>query len=199
MIPARARGPGGPDHQRLVLARRRGRRPAVAPAPEGVAVRARRRLAGRVRHGRAARRSGSCSCGATCRRARAGSSSTAARRRPSGSSTRSRPRSRGDTGQELEEPGDSIKVRQRRSIPFREIARTAFRVYPKRAVLGFSLFIGQAFLYNAVTFTLGLTLTTYLGVGGEQGRPLLRRVRRRQLPRARSSSGASSTPSGAGR
>ena len=75
---------------------------------------------------------------------------------------------REDTGQELEEPGDSIKVRQRKSIPFREIARTVFKVYPKRAVLGFSLFIGQAFLYNAVTVTLGLTLTTYLGVGANK-------------------------------
>jgi MFS family permease len=75
---------------------------------------------------------------------------------------------REDTGQKLEEPRDTIKVRQRRSIPFREIARTAFKVYPKRAVLGFSLFIGQAFLYNAVTVTLGLTLTTYLGVGANK-------------------------------
>ena len=73
-----------------------------------------------------------------------------------------------ETGQELEEPGESIKVRQRKSIPFREIARTAFKVYPKRAVLGLSLFIGQAFLYNAVTVTLGLTLTTYLGVGANK-------------------------------
>jgi MFS family permease len=71
-----------------------------------------------------------------------------------------------ETGEsELEEPeGDPIEVHQRRRIPFREIARTAFRVYPKRSVLGLSLFVGQAFLYNAVTFTLGLTLTTYLGV-----------------------------------
>jgi len=73
-----------------------------------------------------------------------------------------------ETGQELEQPGESIKVRQRKAIPFREIARTAFKVYPKRAVLGFSLFIGQAFLYNAVTITLGLTLTTYLGVGANK-------------------------------
>ena len=70
-----------------------------------------------------------------------------------------------ETGEELEEPeGDPIEVHQRRRIPFREIARTAFRVYPRRSILGLSLFIGQAFLYNAVTFTLGLTLTTYLGV-----------------------------------
>ena len=26
------------------------------------------------------------------------------------------------------------------------------KVYPKRTVLGMSLFIGQAFLYNAITF-----------------------------------------------
>ena len=44
------------------------------------------------------------------------------------------------------------------------IARTAFKTYPKRGVLGLSLFVGQAFIYNAVVFTLGLTLTTYLGV-----------------------------------
>ncbi len=73
-----------------------------------------------------------------------------------------------ETGQGLSEPGDSITVRQRKSIPFREIARTAFKVYPKRAVLGLSLFIGQAFIYNAVTFTLGLTLTTYLGVASDK-------------------------------
>jgi MFS family permease len=71
---------------------------------------------------------------------------------------------REESDEELEVPGDSITVRQRRSIPFSEIARTAFQRYPKRAFLGLSLFVGQAFLYNAVTFTLGLTLTTYLGV-----------------------------------
>jgi MFS family permease len=68
------------------------------------------------------------------------------------------------TGQELEEPDDSITVRQRRSFSFREISRTAFKVYPKRSVLGLSLFAGQAFIYNAVTVTLGLTLTTFFGV-----------------------------------
>jgi MFS family permease len=35
-------------------------------------------------------------------------------------------------------------------------------------VLGLSLFIGQAFIYNAVTVTLGLTLSTYLGVGANK-------------------------------
>jgi MFS family permease len=72
------------------------------------------------------------------------------------------------TDQRLAEPKGSITVRQRRSIPFRQIARTAFLVYPKRTVLGLSLFIGQAFIYNAVTVTLGLTLSTYLGVGANK-------------------------------
>jgi MFS family permease len=75
---------------------------------------------------------------------------------------------RESTEQDLPEPEYSIKVRQRASIPFRDIARTAFSVYPKRTVLGLSLFVGQAFLYNAVTVTLGLTLTTYLGVGANK-------------------------------
>ncbi len=74
-----------------------------------------------------------------------------------------------ETGEKLPEvTDDPIVVRQRKSIPFSEIARTAFKLYPKRSTLGLSLFVGQAFLYNAVTFTLGLTLTTYLGVGANK-------------------------------
>ena len=70
---------------------------------------------------------------------------------------------------ELPEPeSDPITVRQRKVIPFREIARAAFKLHPKRSTLGLSLFVGQAFLYNAVTFSLGLTLTTYLGVGANK-------------------------------
>src|ERR1700709_1590594 len=64
---------------------------------------------------------------------------------------------REDTGEELEEVGDDqiLTVHQRRTIPFREIARTAFSTYPRRTALGLALFVGQAFLYNAVTFDLG--------------------------------------------
>lgn len=69
------------------------------------------------------------------------------------------------TGREtLPDPESSITVRQRRVIPFRTIAATAFKVYPKRTVLGFSLFIGQAFLYNAIFFTYSLVLTTFYDV-----------------------------------
>jgi MFS family permease len=72
---------------------------------------------------------------------------------------------RSETGEELPEPLDSIAVRQRKAIPFREIAGVAARHYPKRAVLGLALFIGQAFMYNAVTFDLGTILSNFFGVG----------------------------------
>lgn len=59
------------------------------------------------------------------------------------------------TGQPLAEADKSITVRQRTTIPFREIARVAYRRYPRRAILCLALFVGQAFLYNAITFNLG--------------------------------------------
>jgi len=69
-----------------------------------------------------------------------------------------------DTGQQLPEPDDSIVVHPRKRIPFREIARTAFSRYPKRTALGLALFVGQAFLYNAVTFDLGTLLGEFFNV-----------------------------------
>jgi MFS family permease len=69
-----------------------------------------------------------------------------------------------ETGQELSEPDRSLTVHQQERIPFREIARTAFRKYPRRTILGLSLFVGQAFLYNAVTFDLGTLLGEFFAV-----------------------------------
>ncbi|GGJ78009.1 MFS transporter [Streptomyces camponoticapitis] len=69
-----------------------------------------------------------------------------------------------ETGKKLPEPGGSITIEQHRSIGFVEIAKTLFRVYPKRATLGFSLFIGQAFLYNAITFGFGAILVNFFDV-----------------------------------
>src|SRR5262249_30683458 len=43
---------------------------------------------------------------------------------------------REETGQELEEPEREIAVRQRKRIPFTEIAKTAFKSYPERTTLG---------------------------------------------------------------
>ena len=75
---------------------------------------------------------------------------------------------RSETGQELEEPGDAITVRQRKTISFREIASTAFKDYPRRTALGLALFVGQAFIYNAVTFGLGTFLVEFYDI--ESGR-----------------------------
>ncbi len=69
-----------------------------------------------------------------------------------------------ETGQKLEEPEESIEVEQRAVIPFREIARTGFVQYPRRAVLGLALFVGQAFIYNGITFNLGTLFSTFFGV-----------------------------------
>ncbi len=69
-----------------------------------------------------------------------------------------------ESDEELEEVHDTIKVRQRESIPFRTIGKTAFKLYPQRAVLGLALFVGQAFLYNGVTFNLGDLFSTFYGV-----------------------------------
>jgi hypothetical protein len=38
------------------------------------------------------------------------------------------------------------------------------QVYPKRTILGLALFVGQAFLYNGVTFDLGTLLHTFYGL-----------------------------------
>jgi MFS family permease len=69
------------------------------------------------------------------------------------------------TGGRLSDVSETITIRQRRSIGMGLIARTVFTVYPKRTLLCFSLFVGQAFLYNAFFFTYGDTLTTFMGVG----------------------------------
>jgi MFS family permease len=65
------------------------------------------------------------------------------------------------TGRKLPEPRESITIRQRRTIGFALIARSVFTLYPKRSILCFMLFVGQAFLYNAYFFTFGTVLTTF--------------------------------------
>lgn len=69
-----------------------------------------------------------------------------------------------EKGRPLPEAGEAITVEQHRSVGFGEIAKTVFRTYPRRAVLGLSLFVGQAFLYNAITFGFGSILVTFFDV-----------------------------------
>lgn len=70
-----------------------------------------------------------------------------------------------ETGQSLSQVDKTITVHQRATIPFREISRVAFKTYPRRSILCLALFVGQAFLYNGVTFNLGTLMTTFYGVG----------------------------------
>ncbi len=69
-----------------------------------------------------------------------------------------------ETGDDLPSVSETITIRQRKTISIPEIARTVFTLYPRRTVLCFSLFVGQAFLYNAFFFTYGDTLGTFFDV-----------------------------------
>jgi MFS family permease len=66
-----------------------------------------------------------------------------------------------ESGRPLDQVDETITIRQRHTVGFGEIARTAVKRYPKRTILGLSLFIGQAFLYNAVFFTYALVLSKF--------------------------------------
>ena len=68
------------------------------------------------------------------------------------------------TGEHLDEPDESITVEARNSVGILTVARTLLSEYPRRTVLGLSLFVGQAFLYNSVFFTFSLVLATFYGV-----------------------------------
>jgi MFS family permease len=68
------------------------------------------------------------------------------------------------TGEKLEEPDKAIEIRQRKTTGFVEIARTLFKQYPRRSLLGFTLLATQAFVYNAVIFTFSTVLTSLFDV-----------------------------------
>ncbi len=66
------------------------------------------------------------------------------------------------TGGQLPEPeGEPLQVRQRTTIPLTLIVRSVTSLYPRRSILGLSLFIGQAFLYNSILFGFGNLLSLY--------------------------------------
>lgn len=72
------------------------------------------------------------------------------------------------SGAVLAEPRGTITIRQCRSIGLVTIVRTLVARYPKRTVLGFSLFVGQSFLYNAITFGYANILIQLFGVSAGQ-------------------------------
>ncbi len=69
-----------------------------------------------------------------------------------------------ETGTTLPDVTDTMTVRQRTTIPLPLIIRSVVTLYPRRTVLGLGLFIGQAFLYNAMAFGLGTLLGTFFHV-----------------------------------
>jgi MFS family permease len=69
-----------------------------------------------------------------------------------------------EKGSKLPPPAGEITIHQRKSVGFGLIAKTVFTKYPRRTVLGLALFIGQAFLYNAITFGFGAILTKFFDV-----------------------------------
>ena len=85
-----------------------------------------------------------------------------------------------------------------RSASARSPARSSMS-YPRRTIVGLSLFAGQAFLYNAVVFAQADTLTTFFKVSAERASALHHPVRGRQLPRSVAARARCSTPSGGGR
>jgi MFS family permease len=67
-----------------------------------------------------------------------------------------------------------VRLRARKSTPLFLVARTLFKQYRRRTLVGLSLMISQAFFYNAIFFTYALILTDFYGVAPDQvGRYLL--------------------------
>lgn len=58
----------------------------------------------------------------------------------------------------------TIKLRMRTHTPLGEVARTLFRRYRQRSLVGLVLMIAQAFFYNAIFFTYALVLTEFYGI-----------------------------------
>lgn len=61
-------------------------------------------------------------------------------------------------------PQRTITIRPYGPVGFRTIAKTMLRDYPRRTVLGLSLIISQAFLYNGISFTFALILARFYQV-----------------------------------
>lgn len=68
------------------------------------------------------------------------------------------------TGKKLPTVDKYITVKNAKAITFGDILHTMALKYPKRTTLGLALFVGQAFLYNAVFFTFTLVLHKFFGV-----------------------------------
>ena len=69
-----------------------------------------------------------------------------------------------DTGRTLSQPEKTITIHPHRTFGFRRIVRAMVGQYRLRSVVGLSLMVAQAFLYNAILFTYPLVLTSFYEV-----------------------------------
>jgi MFS family permease len=73
------------------------------------------------------------------------------------------------TGKKLKEPtGGSLTFHPGRHFGFGVVARTMFGKYRARSVLGLTLMISQAFLYNAIFFTYALVLIRFYDIAPDR-------------------------------
>jgi MFS family permease len=73
-----------------------------------------------------------------------------------------------ETGAKLQMPEDYLTICPSRHFGFGVVAKTMFKKYRTRSVLGLSLMISQAFLYNAIFFTYAMVLTGFYQVPASQ-------------------------------
>ena len=64
----------------------------------------------------------------------------------------------------LSKTSKTIRIQPRAGFGFGELISVMIRTYPQRTVLGISLIVSQAFLYNGVFFTFPLVLRNFYGV-----------------------------------
>ncbi|WP_413936671.1 MFS transporter [Nitrospira sp. BLG_1] len=69
-----------------------------------------------------------------------------------------------DRGTALREPHGTMTVHPRPHATIMTVARELFQSYPRRTALGIGLMVTQSFMYNAISFTYPLLLTTYYAV-----------------------------------
>jgi len=62
----------------------------------------------------------------------------------------------------------AMEVVPLQSVPFRQVAHTFLRKYPRRTFLGLSMMITQSFLYNAIFFTYALVLQKFYDISPAQ-------------------------------
>ncbi|MBW4043029.1 MAG: MFS transporter, partial [Acidobacteria bacterium] len=71
-----------------------------------------------------------------------------------------------EAGSDLDPVPDdkAIEIPIHDRVPFRVVAHTLFRRYPKRTLVAFAMMVTQSFLYNAIFFTYAIVLTTFYKV-----------------------------------